>query len=207
MTDMSETPVEQTPIEVPVTAESAPTEVLTAAAPEKKRRGRKPKVALAPPAPVPVLIETHKPRKRRTQAWANKTDRAFSAALAATEKERAKCIDELSKIMEMWDVKQARLKSLDWKISNLKGTTAMSAIAGMQLQSYAQPPHPQMPATYGNYPAPLPNYTPPSMRQPTLPIEPRASGGAEGIVDDGQNEDPDQFLRVGGVVGDGKWLG
>lgn len=175
-------------------------------APEKKKRGRKPKVVAPPPPPPPV--EAPKTRKRRV-APLNKTERAFSVAIAATEKERSKCIDELSKIMEQWDVKQARLKSLDWKISNLKGTTSTSSIAGMQLQSYAQPPAQYPPNV--NYPPPpayqqATNFVPPSMRTPSLPVVPQASGGA---IDTGMEqdiEDPDMFLKgAGGVIGGKGW--
>lgn len=204
MTDMSDELVDQTPVqEAPVAAESAPTEVPPAAVPEKKKRGRKPKIALLPPT-----AEAPKPtRKRRVVQRISKGDRAFSAALASAEKDRGKCIEELSKIMEAWDVKQARLKSLDWKISALKGNTSTSAIAGMQLQSYAQPPHPQMPATFGNYPVPqMPTtFVPPSMRTPAMPAVPQAGGGAiEGIVESQATEE-DQFLTGSGVRGE-RWV-
>lgn len=202
MTDMSETTTEQTPVEVPVTAESAPTEVAIAAAPEKKKRGRKPKSALPPPPPTPVAVPKA-PRKHRSpkRPWEN-------PAIASAEKERGKCIEELSRIMEQWDVKQARLKSLDWKISALKGNTSTSAIAGMQLQSYAQPPHPQMPAIFGNYPSPqMPTtFVPPSMRTPAIPAVPQAGGGAvDGIVESQVSDEEDQFLK-GGIVGERGWV-
>lgn len=192
-------------------------EIITGA-PVPKKRGRKPKSALppAPPPPPPLPpVEVPKPRKRRTVVRMSRDDRAFSAAVASTEKDRAKCIDELSKIMEMWDVKQARLKALDWKISTLRGTSDKSAIAGMRLQEYPQPQapgypippqYPQPPA----YPYPsAPAYIPPGMRTPSLPIVPgvpQPGGGAEGIVDDTDNEDPDKFLKVGGVIGGGGFV-
>lgn len=205
MADMSEENVEQAPVqESPVEVlESAPTPVT--AAPEKKKRGRKPKIALLPPVPA----EAPKPtRKRRSAPRISKGDRAFSAALASAEKDRGKCIEELSKIMEAWDVKQARLKSLDWKISALKGNTSTSAIAGMHLQSYAQPPHPQMPAIFGNYPSPqMPTtFVPPSMRTPAIPAVPQAGGGAvDGIVESQVSDEEDQFLK-GGIVGERGWV-
>lgn len=207
MTD--ENVIEQAPVEEVSAAavEAAPTEVASAApVPEKKKRGRKPKVPVAPPAPVveaPRLV-----RKRRNGTRISSTERAIGAALAVTEKERTKCIDELSKIMEMWDVKQARLKSLDWKISNLKGTTSTSSIAGMQLQSYAQPsqavgyPMPQYPQQA--YPPAPTAFIPPSMRTPAIPAVPQAGGGAVGGGFETEQEDPDQFLKVGGVVGSEK---
>lgn len=200
-----EATIDQAPVqEVPAAAETAPTNT-PPAAPEKKKRGRKPKIALLPPVPA----EAPKPtRKRRTVVRVSKGDRAFSAALASAEKDRGKCIEELSKIMEAWDVKQARLKSLDWKISALKGNTSTSAIAGMQLQSYAQQPHPQMPATFGNYPAPqMPTtFVPPSMRTPAIPAIPQAGGGAvDGIVESQVSDEEDQFLK-GGIVGERGWV-
>lgn len=180
---------------------------LSAFRPAPKKRGRKPK---APPAPLPPPVEAAKPRtKRRNNARGSATDRAFQSAIAKVELERAKTIDELSKIMEQWDVKQARLKALDWKISTLKGTTQTSSIAGMQLSPYGQSPqhqpaypgmnYPPMPSAYP--PQGQPTYIPPAMRQPAIPVDPRAMGGSEGIVDDGQNDQEDQFLTNTGVVG------
>lgn len=208
---VQETPLE--PVNVPLTAAPA------TATPEKKKRGRKPKAPPAPPAPP---VEAAKSRKRRNNARGSASDRAFQSAIAKVEMERAKTIDELSKVMEQWDVKQARLKALDWKISTLKGTTQTSSIAGMQLSPYGQMQgqpayiqnggpangfmnYPPMPAAYPTQPT----YVPPAMRQPAIPIDPRATGGAEGIVDDATDDDPDKFLRgAGGVIGsDRGWTG
>jgi hypothetical protein len=189
-------PVQETPVETPEVSPIAPT---------GKKRGRKPKSAPPPPIEAPKPV-----KKRRNAPRISKGDRAFQSAIASTEKERAKCIEELSKIMEQWDVKQARLKSLDWKISNLKGTTSTSAIAGMQLQGYTQQPqypaginYPPMPPAY---PSPASTYIPPAMRTPQVPIEPRANGGAEGIIDDGtQIDEEDQFLTNTGAIGGRGW--
>lgn len=206
---MTEENIEQPiPVQESIPEPVAPTEV-TVEKPAPKKRGRKPKV-VAPPAPP---VEAPKPRRRRNVVRMSRDERAFGAAVSSAEKERAKCIEELSRIMEQWDVKQARLKSLDWKISALKGNTDKSAIAGMQLQSYNQPQapgypippqYPQPPA----YPNPsAPSYMPPGMRTPALPVVPGAGGGA---VDTGQelavNDDEDQFLKGnGGVIGGSGW--
>jgi hypothetical protein len=188
-------PVQETPVETPEASPVAPT---------GKKRGRKPKSALPPPIEAPKPV-----KKRRNAPRISKGDRAFQSAIASTDKERAKCIEELSKIMEQWDVKQARLKSLDWKISTLKGTTQTSSIAGMQLSPYgvnnvpagSYGMFPQPPA----YPSPQTTFMPPSMRTPALPVVPQANGGAiDGIIDTQVDQEEDQFLKGSGVMG-GKW--
>jgi hypothetical protein len=191
-------PAQEVPSE-PVAVESTPT------APTGKKRGRKPKSALPPPIEAPKPV-----KKRRNAPRISKGDRAFQSAIASTDKERAKCIEELSKIMEQWDVKQARLKSLDWKISTLKGTTQTSSIAGMQLSPYGQQPSFVQNSPYGMppaYPPQATNFMPPSMRTPTLPVVPQANGGAiAGIVETPVEEGEDQFLSGAGVMGGKGWV-
>lgn len=199
------------PTQEAVQEPAAPTEI-PSEKPAPKKRGRKPKVDAAP-APT---VEVPKTRRRRNVVRMSRDERAFGAAVSAAEKERGKCIDELSKIMEQWDVKQARLKALDWKISALKGNTSTSAIAGMQLQSYNQPQAPGPISNYPHYyaqssqPPAYPNpsasaYMPPGMRTPAPPVVPGAGGGAEGVVDD-DNDDPDKFLKGSGLVGGGGFV-
>jgi hypothetical protein len=193
MSTMSEENVVEAVQEVAAVPEAAPTAPPPIPAVGPKKRGRKPKSALPPPPPV----EAPKLLRRRRAPRISKGDRAFAAALSSAEKDRAKCIEELSKIMEQWDVKQARLKSLDWKISVLKGNTSTSAMAGMQLQSYASTPT--------NYPYPpsaaATPFIPPSMRTPTIAVAPQAGGGAMDVGFEQEEEDPDKFLKVGGVIG------
>jgi hypothetical protein len=190
-------------------------EVLAAApetgtpAPEKKKRGRRPKVVAAPaPAPEPVKAT----RKRRVPvARLSAGDRALNAALANAEKERIKAIEEVAKMMELTQAKQARHDSINWKIAALKREAPMNTSFPhtpqmpypQQAPGYPLPPqYPQPPA----YPvAGAPTYIPPAMRQPALPVEPRANGGAEGIVDDTENDDPDKFLTATGAVGGRGW--
>jgi hypothetical protein len=188
-------PVQETPVETPEASPVAPT---------GKKRGRKPKSALPPPIEAPKPV-----KKRRNAPRISKGDRAFQSAIASTDKERAKCIEELSKIMEQWDVKQARLKSLDWKISTLKGTTQTSSITGMQLSPYGQQPSHVQNSPYVMFPPAYPpqatNFMPPSMRTPALPVVPQANGGAiDGIIDTQVDQEEDQFLKGSGVMG-GKW--
>lgn len=213
MADMSEETVDQAPVQ-----EVSPTTVNTTliqnpdgsmteypsftAAPEKKKRGRKPKVPVPPPAPVIVAATAPKPRKRRIpEVHATKGERAIAAAISAAQVDRVKCIAKCAKVMQLQSAEKGVLESIDWQIAMLKGTPLPNPTQG---PGYLQPQFPLPPA----YPAPLPNYTPPSMRQSALPIDPRANGGAEGIVDDTENDDPDKFLKgSGGVVGGGQWLG
>lgn len=201
MTDMSETPTQETPVEVPVTAESAPTEVAAVAAtPEKKKRGRKPKVPVPPTAPI-VAAAPPKPRKRRTpEVRATKGERAIAAAISAAQVDRVKCIAKCAKVMQLQFAEKGVLESIDWQIAMLSGNptnpTPGPGYSTLQVGSVI-PPYP--------YPTATP-YTPPSMRQPTLPIEPRANGGAEGIVDDADNDDPDQFLKGSGTLGGGGFV-
>src|SRR5271168_2828223 len=110
--------------ETPAAVESAPT-VVSTDKPAPKKRGRKPKSALPPPAPVPV--EAPKPRKRRISAVkvkVSKGERAIAAAVSAAQVDRVKCIDELTKVMQMQYSKEGVLKALDWKIGMLTGSSA-----------------------------------------------------------------------------------
>lgn len=216
MTDenVAQEPVATEPVQEALPDMKSALDILTAPTvkPAGKKRGPKPKTPPAP-LPPPEPIKAVRKRKRGGTVRLSATDRAFQSAITSTENDRAKCIEEMSKIMEMWDVKQARLKALDWKLSTLRGTTQTSAIAGMQLSPYGAPQqqyppninYPPMPAAY--LPTGQPGYVPPAMRQPAVPVDPRASGGSEGIIDDGQNGEEDQFLTGGGVIGSGKWVG
>lgn len=170
------------------------------AKPEPKKRGRKPKVP-SPPTPVPTPVVAHKPKKRRTpEARLSKGERAVAAAISAAQVDRVKCIEELSKVMQMKYAKDGVLQTLDWKIGMLTGAPASAPV---QAPGYPIPPqYPQPPA----YPTPAHAFVPPSMRTPALPNVPQASGGAiEGIVDP-EPEGEDQFLSGGGVMGGKGWV-
>lgn len=207
MSDMTEELTEvPEPVQESVQEPAAATE---APKPAGKKRGRKPKSA-TPPLPPPPPVEVHKPRKRRTASIAvakmSKGERAIAAAVSAAQIERVKCIAECAKVMQMQGARESTLKSVDWQIAMLTGAPIpgngnTQAPASNYPHYYAQTPQP--PA----YPAPsAPAYMPPGMRTPTLPVVPQAMGGAidTGLGED--NDDPDQFLKVGGIVGGGGFV-
>lgn len=201
MTDenVQEVPVSETPTEL-TTVESAPT---SAPVPEKKKRGRKPKSATPPPPPIVVEVAPKTRKRRPVPVKLTKSERALQAAVEAAEVDRIKAIDSLAKLREALGMKQSTMDSLDWKLAMLTGKPVANQTQP-QVPGYPLPSmYPQSPAYP---PSGAPTFVPPSMRTPQLPVEPRANGGSEGIVDDGiQSDQEDQFLTNTGAVGGRGW--
>lgn len=198
MSDMTEELIETSEPAQEVVAAEAP----TADKPAPKKRGRKPKSATPPPVPV----EAPKPVKKRRPVAVklSKADKMLASMLESAEIDRIKTVDEMAKLMEHSGVKQARLDAIKWKVSALKGENPQQQLQpSAPYPNYPMPPQfPQPPA----YPSAGTQYMPPGMRTPALPQVPMAQGGAVDAGLEPEGDDPDKYLKVGGVVGGGGFV-